>query len=184
LLTESEVSRSWTKLFKSGIFTEVSFEKAEALLEELRPTSPLRHRLTSELEELRQIHGADVTGWRWGNAHEARFGPTLLQRIPVVGTLFDVALPTDGGQYTLNRGAMRVSSSTAPYRNIHGAGLRAIYDLADLDRSQFMIAIGQSGNPLSRHFSDLAQPWRDFEWRSLPRLPVGDTLVRFMLVPQ
>jgi hypothetical protein len=60
LLTESEVSRSWTKLFKSGIFTEVSFEKAEALLEELRPTSPLRHRLMSELEELRQLHGEKV----------------------------------------------------------------------------------------------------------------------------
>ena len=40
--------------------TEVSFEKAEALLEELRPTSPLRHRLTSELEELRQLHGERV----------------------------------------------------------------------------------------------------------------------------
>lgn len=60
MLTESEVSRSWTKLFKSGVFTEVSFEKAESLLEELRPTSPLRHRLMSELEELRQLHGERV----------------------------------------------------------------------------------------------------------------------------
>jgi hypothetical protein len=60
VLTESEVSRSWTKLFKSGIFTAVNFDKAEALLEELRPTSPLRHRLMSELEELRQLHAEKV----------------------------------------------------------------------------------------------------------------------------
>jgi hypothetical protein len=60
VLTESEVSRSWSKLFKSGVFTEVNFERAEALLEELRPTSPLRHRLMSELEELRQLHGDHV----------------------------------------------------------------------------------------------------------------------------
>ena len=60
MLTESEVSRSWTKLFKSGEISEVSFERAEALLEELRPTSPLRHRLMSELDELRQLHGVDV----------------------------------------------------------------------------------------------------------------------------
>lgn len=60
MLTESEVSRSWQKLFKGGVFTEVNFEKAEALLDELRPTSPLRHRLMSELEELRQIHAENV----------------------------------------------------------------------------------------------------------------------------
>ncbi|HEX6962802.1 MAG TPA: hypothetical protein VF175_13105 [Lacipirellula sp.] len=60
MLTESEVSRSWVKLFKAGEFTEASFERAEALLDELRPTSPLRHRLMSELEELRQMHPANV----------------------------------------------------------------------------------------------------------------------------
>ena len=60
MLTESEVSRSWVKLFKAGEFTEVSFERAEALLDELRPTSPLRHRLTAELEELRQLHPVNV----------------------------------------------------------------------------------------------------------------------------
>lgn len=60
MLTESEVSRSWNKLFKSGAFTEATFERAEALLDELRGTSPLRHRLQAELEELRELHGAQV----------------------------------------------------------------------------------------------------------------------------
>ncbi|HYO25389.1 MAG TPA: hypothetical protein VEQ85_10620 [Lacipirellulaceae bacterium] len=60
MLTESEVSRSWSKLFKSGPFTETMFERAEALLDELRGTSPLRHRLQSELEELRELHAAKV----------------------------------------------------------------------------------------------------------------------------
>jgi hypothetical protein len=39
-------------LFK-GEVTSATFEKAEALLDELRPESPLWHRLSSELEELR-----------------------------------------------------------------------------------------------------------------------------------
>lgn len=60
VLTESEVSRSWTKLFKSAAFTDVTFERAEALLDELRGTSPLRHRLQAELEELRELHAAQV----------------------------------------------------------------------------------------------------------------------------
>jgi hypothetical protein len=37
-----------------------NFDKAEALLEELRPESPLRHRLSNELEELRKMHTADA----------------------------------------------------------------------------------------------------------------------------
>ena len=32
-----------------------AFSKAELLLDELRPESPLRHRLSSELEELRDL---------------------------------------------------------------------------------------------------------------------------------
>ncbi len=60
MLTESEVSRSWTKLFKSADLAESTFERAEALLDELRSTSPLRHRLMTELEELRQMHADKV----------------------------------------------------------------------------------------------------------------------------
>lgn len=55
LLTEHEVARSWRNLFNSPDFGEETFRKAERLLEELRPESPLRHRLAQELAELRKI---------------------------------------------------------------------------------------------------------------------------------
>jgi hypothetical protein len=54
VLTEQEVERSWRRLFKGGLSAE-SFTRGEALLDELRPESPLRHRLSSELEELRTL---------------------------------------------------------------------------------------------------------------------------------
>ncbi len=54
MLTEQEVSRSWRQLVK-GELTSETFTKAEALLDELRPESPLRHRLSSELDELRDM---------------------------------------------------------------------------------------------------------------------------------
>ena len=54
MLTEQEVSRSWARLFK-GEKTSETFAKAEVLLDELRPESPLRHRLSIELEELREL---------------------------------------------------------------------------------------------------------------------------------
>ncbi len=55
MLTEKEVSKSWRTLFKNGATSDEDFTKAEALLDELRPESPLRHRLSGELEELRRI---------------------------------------------------------------------------------------------------------------------------------
>jgi len=55
LLTEHEVSRSWQRLFAGGEATKETFTKAEALLEELRPESPLYHRLSSELDEIRKL---------------------------------------------------------------------------------------------------------------------------------
>ena len=59
LLTESEVQRSFSKLVKGELSTE-ALDKAEALLDELRPESPLRHRLWTELEELRGMVQAKV----------------------------------------------------------------------------------------------------------------------------
>jgi len=55
LLTESQVQRSFRNLFSNADMNEDTFEKAEELLDHLRPESPLRHRLFSELDELRKL---------------------------------------------------------------------------------------------------------------------------------
>jgi len=56
MLTEQEVSRSWRKLFRGGEFNDDTFARAEILLAELRPESPLRHRLATELDEIREMN--------------------------------------------------------------------------------------------------------------------------------
>lgn len=56
MLTEQEVSRSWRQLFQKGVeATNDTFDRADALIDELRPESPLRHRLSTELNELRRL---------------------------------------------------------------------------------------------------------------------------------
>lgn len=56
LLTEATVESIFRKMMNDPTRDEATFEKAEELLEdELRPESPLRHRLSVELEELRTI---------------------------------------------------------------------------------------------------------------------------------
>lgn len=56
MLTEQEITRSWRRLFGAKEVTKDTFDKAEALLDELRAESPLRHRLGAELDELKKIH--------------------------------------------------------------------------------------------------------------------------------
>jgi hypothetical protein len=55
VLTEEQVQRSFRSLFQSAEVSHDSIEKAEALIDQLRLESPLRHRLSEELEELRKI---------------------------------------------------------------------------------------------------------------------------------
>jgi len=54
-LTEAEVQRSFRILLKTWSSEPDALEKAEALLDNLRPESPLRHRLCGELDEVRRL---------------------------------------------------------------------------------------------------------------------------------
>ena len=60
MLTEKEVSRSWSRMFTTSEIEVATFDRAELLLDELRPESPLRHRLMMELEELRKRHASQL----------------------------------------------------------------------------------------------------------------------------
>lgn len=101
------------------------------------------------------------TRWHWGTEHVARLTNPVLSGLPIVKDWVDLAIDTDGGNYTINRGGFRVSDAKAPFAHVHGPGLRALYDLGRLETSRFMIATGQSGNPLSPHYGDLLRDWRD-----------------------
>lgn len=59
MLTEAQVERSFRKLLKDEEFNTDTFERADELLEELRPESPLRHRLGAELDELRELNAVN-----------------------------------------------------------------------------------------------------------------------------
>ncbi|MGE0715413.1 MAG: penicillin acylase family protein, partial [Alphaproteobacteria bacterium] len=120
---------------------------------------------------LARTQGANMRAWRWGDVHSVELVPAAAAQVPVLRDLLTTRLPVDGSYDTLNRAHMRIADESMPYRVVHGAGLRAIYDLSDLDSARFMIAFGQSGNPLSPHFTDLALPWRDFTWKTLGARP-------------
>ena len=63
-----------------------------------------------------------------------------------------------------------------PFADLHGPGLRAVYDLADPDNSTFQLALGQSAHVLSPHYDDMQTLWQRFEGIRIVREPAGDTL--------
>lgn len=56
MLTESDATRLWQRLFRGQEITSQTLVEADSLVNELRPESPLRLRLSTELEEIRNLH--------------------------------------------------------------------------------------------------------------------------------
>lgn len=92
---------------------------------------------------------------RWGDLHRAEFAHPLLSRLPVLGRLAVAAVAQPGDDTTLFRGGSR----SPDWVSVHGPSFRAVYDLADLDRSVFALAPGQSGHLLRRP-AGLLESWR------------------------
>ncbi len=116
----------------------------------------LRTSLDDAVKALSARFGDDPTAWRWGTAHQAVFAHPILRNVPVLGSLTTITVPSPGDDNTVDRGGTNLA-----FQSIHGASFRGVYDLADLDRSLFMITPGQSGNPFSGHARDLVLRWRD-----------------------
>jgi penicillin G amidase len=118
--------------------------------------------LTRALDELQQRFGADVSQWRWGNAHVARSEHRPFSRVKVLARLFEVRVPSGGDSYTVNVGRVGVkpdSTTGELYLNEHAPSLRAIYDLGDLSQSRVMHSSGQSGLPWMPHYRSFAADW-------------------------
>ncbi len=107
--------------------------------------------------------GTNLESLRWGDVHQATHDHDVLGSIPGLGLIVNIRQSTSGGDQTLMRGQLK-GTDPDPFLNTHGAGYRGVYDFADPDSSVFIIATGQSGHPLSRHYDDLGVLWRRGEY--------------------
>ncbi|MGD0186544.1 MAG: penicillin acylase family protein [Roseiarcus sp.] len=105
--------------------------------------------------------GADMSQWRWGHEHVALLQHTVYSKIPLLDRVSDLSVPSSGGFYTLDRGGGFTTPADQPFARTHGAGFRGIYDLADPDKSRFMITTGESGQIFSPHYRDFVPLWID-----------------------
>ena len=104
----------------------------------------------------------------WGEAHRAQGIHRPFGVVPVIGRWFNIEPATPGDAYTIDVGHYTIRDAALPFGNRHAPSLRAVYDLADLDRSVYMQSTGQSGNVLSPWYANMAERWAKVEYFTIP----------------
>ncbi|MES2127713.1 MAG: penicillin acylase family protein [Pseudomonadota bacterium] len=113
--------------------------------------------LKAAMAETTRRLGPDPKAWQWGSLHHAVFHHPMDQ-------LFDAATakrmnveagPMGGSPYT----PMAASYRAGNFELTNGASVRMVLDVGNWDGSRIVNAPGQSGNPDSPHYRDLAPLW-------------------------
>ncbi len=121
--------------------------------------SLMAHSLGQAFACCRDKMGADVAAWGWGKLHHAYFGHAI-------GKVVD-APELDAGPYPFGGSAstvMNASYRPADFRAFFGASMRMVMDVGAWDNSVAINTPGQSGDPASPHYADLAQTWAAGEY--------------------
>ena len=123
------------------------------------------------LEYLSKEYGNDPSKWTWGNAHIAISEHRPFSKIPLIGRLFNLQTPFPGDSNTINVGRLELLRSDQPYETLQAPSLRAIYDLADLEKSLFIFQSGQSGWVQSHFYRNMMPLWAKNEYLPLQMKP-------------
>jgi len=118
--------------------------------------------LDEAVTELAQQSGRDVSGLRWGDAHQVRNEHRPLSNVALLRPWVELAGAVPGDTFTINVGQLSLAKD-APYATRHAASLRAVYDLAPGGGGAWNFPTGQDGHPLSDHYGDLFAAWRRVE---------------------
>ena len=127
-----------------------------AMLEDGDPrvgSDVLAEALDDALADLRGRLGEDRSTWTWGALHTLTLAHPLAA-IPGLERLFTAAtIPFGGDEQTVSQAGI---DGTLGYPAAVIPSWRAVYDLADVDRSVGTLPAGNSGNPASPHWNDQA----------------------------
>jgi penicillin amidase len=123
--------------------------------------------LAHAVRELRKFAGPSPAYWAWGHLRMLRLEHPLFGNHKWLGPAFNRGpVPWGGDSNTVSQAGVKLSEPAEYTHNI--ANLRCVFDLADLAKSTFALAGGQSGNPLSPHHADQFELWRVGESFAVP----------------
>ncbi|PAY11105.1 penicillin acylase family protein [Bradyrhizobium sp. UFLA03-84] len=117
----------------------------------------LRDSLGEAVADVTDKLGSDVSTWRWGRLHVAQFNHALMPLADkATAAQMQVGPLAFGGAANVPRAA---TYRRADYHLISGASFRMVLDVGNWDASRTINTPGQSGDPFSGHYRDLAPLW-------------------------
>ncbi|MBV8961460.1 MAG: penicillin acylase family protein, partial [Hyphomicrobiales bacterium] len=116
----------------------------------------LAETLAKATEECRERLGSDPSRWRWGMLHHGFFEHALSNLGAASAPRMDVGPLSKGGSSST---PMHTGYRPGDFRITHGASVRLAMDVGEWDNSVCINAPGQSGDPRSPHYADLAPAW-------------------------
>ncbi len=155
------VYEMWIGMLPTFLWPEESRQKypnLEVILSEVeRRPNPraLEDSLDAALRELRKRFPRPEQ-WKWGSLHQIRL------RHPLNSQWDLPAIPSPGDAQTVH------STSGNDFRHTNGASYRQIIDLSDWDKSVMTNVPGESGDPASKHYRDLLEPWAKGQYHPMP----------------
>jgi penicillin G amidase len=115
--------------------------------------------------ELRLAYGDDVRLWIYGREHTLTLRHPL-DAVPALAKLLDRGpFPMGGDVDTVLMGYLPRQFAGPPF--YVAPSYRQICDPSDWDRSQSIHPPGQSGQPGSRHYADMLQPWLRMQYHPM-----------------
>ncbi len=115
---------------------------------------------------LKENLGTEESEWHWGNVHRAIPRHPLGMQFPDASHLLDPPdFPMGGDSDTVQAAAYLPGSG---FSVVGTAVARYAFDLSDWNRSGWIVPLGGSGHPGSRHYTDQAGSWSDH--RLIPML--------------
>lgn len=112
--------------------------------------------LSSAAADCEKRLGTDPAAWQWGSLHRALFEHATSRIKGEAATAWNVGpLPTGGSRSTPMHAGYRMSD----FGVSAGASVRLVMDVGDWDNSVCINTPGQSGDPRSPHYGDLAEGW-------------------------
>lgn len=129
----------------------------------------------------RTLMGDDPAAWAWGTLHRALFAHPLAACGAEEWNVGPFPLGGAGAS------VMHAEYRTDTFRITNGASFRMVVDVGAWDRSVFVNVPGQSGNPLSPHYRDLAEVWARLGHAPMPYSPeavAAATVVTIRLEPE